>query len=92
MSKQDLNGLTRNNQQSIISFIRKGKRKGDYCIVVCNFSADVYHNYRIGVPSFGNYVEVFTSDSTHFGGSNQCNSQPISVQRCHTITKLTAWK
>ena len=40
-----------NNEQSIISFIRKGKRKGDYVIVICNFSADVYHNFRIGVPS-----------------------------------------
>ena len=70
-----------NNQQSIISFIRKGKRKGDYCIVVCNFSADVYHNFRIGVPSLGKYVEVFNSDSTDFGGSGVCNSQSINVQK-----------
>ena len=70
-----------NNQQSIISFIRKGKRKGDYCIVVCNFSADVYHNFRIGVPSLGKYVEVFNSDSIDFGGSGVCNSQPINVQK-----------
>lgn len=70
-----------NNQQSIISFIRKGKRKGDYCIVVCNFSADVYHNFRIGVPSLGNYVEVFNSDSIEFGGSGQCNPHPIRVQK-----------
>lgn len=70
-----------NNQQSIISFIRKGKRNGDYCIVVCNFSADVFHNFRIGVPSLGKYVEVLNSDSTDFGGSGQCNPQPIHVQK-----------
>ena len=68
-----------NHTQSIISFIRKGKRKGDYAIVVCNFSADVHHNFRIGVPSLGNYIEVFNSDSADFGGSGQCNPDPISV-------------
>lgn len=63
-----------NTEQSVITFMRKGKRKGDYCIVVCNFSADVYHNYQIGVPSNGKYYEAFTSDSIVFGGSGQSNS------------------
>ena len=66
-----------NANQSVITFMRKGKRKGDYCIVVCNFSADVYHDYRIGVPSYGTYFEAFTSDVASFGGSNQINSSPI---------------
>lgn len=70
-----------NNQQSIISFIRKGKRNGDYCIVVCNFSADVYYDFRIGVPSLGKYVEVFNSDSIEFGGSGVSNPEPINVQK-----------
>ena len=66
-----------NSNQSVITFIRKGKRKGDYCVVVCNFSADVYHNYRIGVPSNGTYFEAFTSDAASYGGSNQLNSSAI---------------
>lgn len=70
-----------NNEQSVITFMRKGKRKGDYCIIVCNFSADVYHNYRIGVPSSGIYFEAFNSDATSFGGSGQSNSEAIHASK-----------
>ncbi|MEH6949259.1 1,4-alpha-glucan branching protein GlgB [Bacillus sp. JJ634] len=70
-----------NHKQSIISFIRKGKRKGDYALIVCNFSADVHHNFRIGVPSLGKYIEVLNSDDVSFGGTGQCNGQPIAVQK-----------
>ncbi|HET7657234.1 MAG TPA: 1,4-alpha-glucan branching protein GlgB, partial [Bacillales bacterium] len=62
-----------NQNQSVITFMRKGKRRGDYCMVVCNFSANVYRGYRIGVPSNGKYLEVFNSDAEWFGGSNQLN-------------------
>ncbi|GEB76134.1 1,4-alpha-glucan branching protein GlgB [Sporolactobacillus inulinus] len=69
-----------NAEQSIISFIRKGKRKGDYCIVVCNFTPAVYHQFKLGVPAVGSYIEVFNSDAAAFGGSGQCNHQPIIVE------------
>ncbi|MBS4173068.1 1,4-alpha-glucan branching protein GlgB [Bacillus sp. FJAT-49736] len=70
-----------NSTQSIIIFIRKGKRKGDYCIVVCNFSNASYKEYRIGVPSFGSYLEVWNSDDTSFGGDGQCNDKPIQAEK-----------
>jgi 1,4-alpha-glucan branching enzyme len=61
--------------------MRKGKRKGDYCIVVCNFSAHAHAQYQIGVPSHGKYIEVFSSDSVAFGGSGQINEEPINVKK-----------
>ena len=70
-----------NREQSVITFMRKGKRKGDYAIVVCNFSSSSYHPYRIGVPSFGKYIEVFNSDSIGFGGSGKVNAQPVQSER-----------
>jgi 1,4-alpha-glucan branching enzyme len=70
-----------NSEQSIITFMRKGKRKGDYCIVVCNFSAQAHAHYQIGVPSQGKYIEVFSSDSAAFGGSGQINEEPINVKK-----------
>jgi 1,4-alpha-glucan branching enzyme len=70
-----------NNNQSIIIFIRKGKRNGDYCIVVCNFSDTPHKHFRIGVPSYGKYLEVFNSDDSSFGGSGQCNMEPINVEK-----------
>ncbi|KRG16452.1 1,4-alpha-glucan branching protein GlgB [Lederbergia galactosidilytica] len=67
--------------QSVITFMRKGKKKGDYCIVLCNFSANVYEHYTIGVPSNGSYIEVFNSDLAMFGGSNQHNPKAIKVDQ-----------
>ncbi|MCO7127019.1 1,4-alpha-glucan branching protein GlgB [Sporolactobacillus shoreicorticis] len=66
-----------NADQSVISFIRKGKRKGDYCLVICNFTPNVYQNFKLGVPANGNYLELFNSDSEAFGGSGQCNRESI---------------
>jgi 1,4-alpha-glucan branching enzyme len=68
-----------NAKDSILVFMRKGKRKGDYAVIVCNFSSTVYHQYRIGVPARGNYIEIFNSDEKAFGGTGQCNSQPIKA-------------
>lgn len=70
-----------NNHQSIITFIRKGKRKGDYAIIVCNFSSIAYENFRIGVPSLGKFIEVFNSDYSMFGGSHKGNFEAIPVEK-----------
>ncbi|MEH7237404.1 1,4-alpha-glucan branching protein GlgB [Bacillus sp. JJ1562] len=70
-----------NHDQSVITFMRHGKRKGDYSIIVCNFSTEVYENYCIGVPSTGSYIEVLNSDSVEFGGSGQINATAITVDK-----------
>ena len=62
-----------NFNQSIISFIRKGKANDDQLIILCNFTPVVYENYRIGVPDLGDYEEIFNSDHSSFGGSGQVN-------------------
>ncbi|MFC7060972.1 1,4-alpha-glucan branching protein GlgB [Halobacillus seohaensis] len=63
-----------NYEQSIVSFARNSRKSNDQLIVVCNFTPEVYHNYRVGVPEEGTYQEIFTSDATHFGGSGQTNA------------------
>jgi 1,4-alpha-glucan branching enzyme len=66
-----------NYEQSIISFMRLGKKKEDFIIAVCNFTPVVYHNYKVGVPNFIHYKEAFNSDSEAYGGSNQVNQDFI---------------
>lgn len=66
------------NDNSVISFIRKAEDDADYVIVICNFTPEVHHNYRIGVPATGAYVEVFNSDAEEFGGSGVKN--PVALQ------------
>jgi 1,4-alpha-glucan branching enzyme len=67
--------------QSVITFIRKGKRRGDYCIIVCNFSSAAYFDYRIGIPSLGIYEEIFNSDAVEYGGSGQLNDHEMKAEK-----------
>ena len=59
--------------QSIISFMRRGKNKDDFTLVICNFTPMVHQGYRLGVPEAGSYIEVFNSDHDVYGGSNVIN-------------------
>ncbi|MCR5834598.1 MAG: 1,4-alpha-glucan branching protein GlgB [Selenomonadaceae bacterium] len=68
------------NENSVVSFIRKAKDSADYVIVVCNFTPEVRHDYRIGVPTRGSYVEVFNSDAKEFGGSGVSNQTSLKSQ------------
>jgi len=62
-----------NYNQSIISFIRRGKQERDYTIVICNFTPEVYEDYNVDVFELGEYEEVFNSDMGIYGGSNVTN-------------------
>ena len=68
------------NENSVISFIRKAKDRNDFLIVLCNFTPETRENYRVGVPSKGIYVEVFNSDDKGFGGSGIRNAGDIQSQ------------
>ena len=58
--------------QSVISF-RRIDRKGKEVVVVCNFTPVERMNYRIGLPRYGEWVELFNSDLAEFGGGNVTN-------------------
>jgi 1,4-alpha-glucan branching enzyme len=58
---------------SVVSFMRRDEKEGNWVVVVCNFTPVSHGNYRIGVPVEGFYSEVFNSDGSRYGGSNQGN-------------------
>ena len=64
-----INANDENN--SVISFIRRGKAKGSEVIVVCNFTPVRRDSYVIGVPSGGEYVIALSSDDKRFGGASK---------------------
>lgn len=68
------------NENSIVSFIRKAEDPSDYLVAVCNFTLEVRHGYRIGVPEKGSYIEVFNSDDEAFGGSGVKNEGEIKTE------------
>ena len=74
-----------NNEQSMFSYIRRAKDSEDFVVVVLNFKPVSYHNYRLGVPKEGEYVEVLNSDRNYYHGSNQYNGLPLVASEgiCH---------
>lgn len=62
-----------NTEQSIFSYIRKGKNPDDFLVIVLNFKPIPYHQYKVGVPYLGEYEEVLNSDRDYYHGSNQYN-------------------
>lgn len=54
---------------SVFAYVRKGKEAEDSVVVIGNFTPRVMHNYEIGVPDAGTYVEIFNSDDKKYGGS-----------------------
>ena len=66
-----------NSNQSIFIFLRRAMKDQDTLIFICNFTPIVYYDFRLGVPFNGVYKEVFNSDSSEYGGSNQLNEEEI---------------
>ena len=66
-------------EDSVISFIRKGRHTNDIILVVCNFTPIPRYNYRVGVPRGGFWKEVLNSDSELYGGSNMGNSGGVEA-------------
>jgi 1,4-alpha-glucan branching enzyme len=64
-------------QQSIISFLRRGKLPEDELVVIGNFTPNPHYGYAIGVGKPGVYREIFNSDSELFGGSNLGNGGKV---------------
>ncbi|MCX7007175.1 MAG: alpha amylase C-terminal domain-containing protein, partial [Kiritimatiellaeota bacterium] len=58
------------SQQSVISFIRRGKKPADDLVCVCNCTPVPRTGYRIGVPCSTPLDVVLNTDAEKFGGSN----------------------
>jgi 1,4-alpha-glucan branching enzyme len=68
-----INNISAN--ENIIVFLRKTTREEDTLLIVCNFVPIVRENYKVGVPCEGKYKEIFSSDSSEFGGLDGLNKR-----------------
>jgi len=79
MHELDLNAagfgwvVANDSDQSVLSFLRRGKTTGTTVLVACNFTPMPRENYRVGVPWGGFWKEVLNSDATDYGGSGMGN-------------------
>jgi len=67
------------HENSVLSFLRKGRARQEDILVVCNLTPSHRVNFRIGVPRSGRWVEVLSSDDEKYGGSHQRNSAEIQA-------------
>ena len=65
---------------SVIAFKRTDSN-GDEIIAVCNFQPVKHEGYNIGVPKYGLYDEVFTSDALEYGGTGVSNGKSIKPEK-----------
>ncbi|MGV1065686.1 1,4-alpha-glucan branching protein GlgB [Clostridium perfringens] len=70
-----------NSEQGVFSFMRIGKNKKEKLIFICNFTPEVYYDFKVGVPKLGEYVEVFNSDALEFGGAGNIMGDSILKAR-----------
>jgi 1,4-alpha-glucan branching enzyme len=61
------------SDNSVYSFIRRGKNPDDVILAVLNCTPVVRYGYRLGVPRPGHYEEVLNTDAAIYGGSNVGN-------------------
>ena len=68
------------NENSVISLIRRARNPQDFTVMVVNFTPIPRPGYRVGVPQAGWYREVLNSDAWLYGGSNMGNGGGIHTE------------
>ena len=82
------------HQNSVLSFLRRGRSEADTMAVICNFTPIPRHNYRTGLPVPGWWEERLNSDAELYGGSGQGNmggveTMPLPSHGCFHSAVLT---
>ena len=67
------------NENSVITFIRRAADPADLLVVLLNLTPVPRHDYVVGVPTSGGYVEILNSDAAVYGGSNLGNGGYVAT-------------
>ena len=57
------------HQNSILTYLRRGKQADNIAVVILNFTPSVRHHYRVGVPEKGTYTIGLNSDDKQYNGT-----------------------
>jgi 1,4-alpha-glucan branching enzyme len=75
--------------RSVFAWLRKGRQTRERCLVVVNFTPQVYRDYRIKVPFSGIWREVLNTDSALYGGSDVGNGGAVNTLDEGTIPEVS---
>jgi 1,4-alpha-glucan branching enzyme len=81
--------ITDDRDRSIFAWLRKGRDGRARCLVVINFTPEVYRNYRICVPFLGHWREVLNTDSARYGGTNVGNDGGVQAFEHHLLPEVS---
>jgi 1,4-alpha-glucan branching enzyme len=66
-------------QQSVLTFLRRGRAADQVVAVALNFTPVPRYDYRVGVPFGGYWQELFNSDAELYGGSGVGNAGGVEA-------------
>jgi 1,4-alpha-glucan branching enzyme len=75
--------------RSVFAWLRKGRDVRDRCLVVVNFTPEVYRDYRIRVPFAGFWREVLNTDADIYGGTNLGNAGGVNTLQEGTVPEVS---
>ena len=68
-------------ENSVLVYIRHGKKASDDVIIACNMTPIPRESYRIGLPKAGKLKEIFNSDSKKYYGTGNFNNKIIASEK-----------
>jgi 1,4-alpha-glucan branching enzyme len=79
---------------SVFSLIRRATQPEDFVIMIVNFTPVPRHDYRIGVPEDGRYLELLNSDARWYGGTDVGNAgsmmaEPVAAHGFNQSLRVT---
>jgi 1,4-alpha-glucan branching enzyme len=80
--------VTNDAGRNVFAWLRKASDARRQCLVIVNFSPNIYRDYRIRVPFPGKWREIFNSDSAFYGGSNVGNTGAVTTSEA-LVPELT---
>jgi 1,4-alpha-glucan branching enzyme len=75
--------------RSVFAWLRKGRNVRDRCLVMVNFTPEVYRDYRIRVPFAGLWREVLNTDADIYGGTNLGNAGGVNTLQEGTVPEVS---
>ena len=66
-------------EQSIVTFLRRGRNPKDVALVAINYTPVPRENYRIGLPFGGTWREELNTDAHKYWGSGVTNDGPLEA-------------
>jgi len=71
---------TQDWEQSVLSFVRKGRGGRELALIVANFTPVTRERYRVGVPRGGWWSERLNSDGAIYGGGDRGNGGGVHAE------------